>query len=179
MRSGIKAGVLAGDLGLFGATAAFGQATPTATYTLDPDSGPVGTPIAVTGTTTCPDNPDGPDIELFFLFGNFSGGDDINPGEVFEMDGGAFAGTLVVPDPDDPRFVDNSGSTPLDNAPDGVFSVEARCTDASGQGNSGGIIDQAPTFTITQAPDDGGGDSAPLLEAEPATPQEAQPTFTG
>jgi hypothetical protein len=190
---------LAGALTLGLATSALAQEPPTATYTLSPTSGPVGTPITVTGTTTCPDNADGPDIEVFFLFGNFAGGDDINPGMEFEVeDAGAFTGTLVAPDPDDPSFADNSGSTPLENNPTGDFFVEARCIDASGDGSSGGLADSPPTFTYTQAP--GGatttssttpaptssttstsrpGTADQLPQAQPATPQRAQPTFTG
>ncbi|MDQ3354123.1 MAG: hypothetical protein M3507_06545 [Actinomycetota bacterium] len=206
-----KMAALAGALTLGLATSAIAQEPPTATYTLSPESGPVGTNIIVAGTTTCPDNPGGPDIEAFFLFGNFAGGDDVNPGMEFEVeDGGGFTGTLVAPDPDDPSFADNSGSTPLENNPTGDFTVEARCTDASGDANSGGITDTPPTFTYTQAPGGGtttssttpaptssttstttsstvapgNGGSGPgtadrLPQAKPATPQKAQPTFTG
>jgi hypothetical protein len=195
-----KMAALAGALTLGLATSAIAQETPTATYTLSPESGPVGTPITVTGTTTCPDNADGPDIELFFFFArNFSGG---GPDMDFEVDDtGAFSGTFIAPD------LEEDGETPLERSPDGVFFVPATCTDATGDTNSGDLTDnEAPTFTITQAPGGGtttssttpaptsstsssttsstvapsdGGTADRLPQAKPATPQKAQPTFTG
>jgi hypothetical protein len=146
----------------------------------------VGTPIAVTGTTTCPDNPGGPDIELFFWFArNFSGG---GPDMDFEVDdGGAFSGTFIAPDPSDPAWEEEG--TPLERNPDGVFAVPATCTDANGDTNSGDLFDGGdyPEFTYTQAPGTtsstispgGGGTDEGLPQAQPAAPQRTQPTFTG
>jgi len=116
-------------------------------YTVSPTQGPKGTTITVTGTTGCADNASGPDIEVFLLFGNFSGGTPaVNPGTQIEVNNGSFSGSFVAPDPDDPKYRNNAGETPGGGTGTGTFSVEARCILANGSRN-GAIVDNAPTFT--------------------------------
>lgn len=110
--------------------------------TITPTQGEVGSTVNFTGSGgTNPACQAEDQAEVFFLIGNFSGGNDINPGVVVDIsDDASFSGSLTVPDPQD------SADPPDDGLSTGAFSIELRCIDSVD--GSGGALEAGPEFTI-------------------------------
>jgi hypothetical protein len=102
-----------------------------ATLSLSATSGPVGTPMTVSGSAPeCPGT-----VELYFLVGSFSGGLDINLGQRIPLaQDGSFSSTFAAPDP----------MTSLDprNPKQGLreYEVNIRCIDGPQ------LLSQPPSF---------------------------------
>ena len=111
--------------------------------TISPTQGEIGSTVTFSGSGGTNPACQGEDqAEVFFLIGNFSGGNDVNPGVVVDIaDDATFSGSLTVPDPQD------SADPPDDGLSTGTFSVELRCID-SVDGPGGGPLDAGPEFTI-------------------------------
>lgn len=121
------------------AGAAHGQVSRSATLTISPTSGPVGTTISFSGQAAVCDDEAAEDAEVFFLFGNFAGNSQVNPRVKVETDDatGAFSGTIVAPNPVKGDRVFNPAI------------VDVRCLGPDGEHDSGAISSNAPEFTFT------------------------------
>lgn len=147
------------------------------TLTINPTQGPVGTAINFT-VTGCPAVADGPDGRVFLLYGNFSGGPQVNPTANFE--GSPASGALTVTAP--PAGFSNND---IDVIADCFANPGAEAGDSEKTFTMTGSAATTTTTTSTTATTSGGSRSTTTTTpsadggARPAAPQRVTPNFTG